>query len=56
MKSELDSDTYEEINADFRKLESSRPNVMELIQPRGSQHHTLWCENPEVLSSGILSK
>jgi len=29
---------------------------MELIQPRVGQYQTLWCEIPEVVSSGILSK
>jgi hypothetical protein len=56
MQSDLDSEIYEEIDDDFRKSESSRPTVMELIQPRKGQHRTLWCQIPEVISSGILSK
>jgi hypothetical protein len=56
MRSELDSEIYEEIDDDFRKPELSRPTVMELIQPRKGQHGILWCEIPEVHSSGILSK
>jgi neuronal guanine nucleotide exchange factor len=55
MRSEMDSDGYEEIGDGSRKLKSSRPSAMELIQPREGQHRTLWCEIPEVVSSGILS-
>jgi neuronal guanine nucleotide exchange factor len=51
-----DSDGYEEIGDGFCKLKSSRPTAMELIQPREGQHRTLWCEIPEVLNSGVLSK
>ena len=56
MRSEMDSDGYEEIGDGSRKPKSSRPTAMELIQPREGQHRTLWCEIPEVVSSGILSK
>ena len=56
MQSELDSDGYEEIGYASWKPKSSRPTAMELIQPREGQHRTLWCEIPEVVSSGILSK
>jgi hypothetical protein len=56
MRSELESEIYEEIDDNFRKPESSLPTAMELIQPREGQHRTLWCHIPEVLSSGILSK
>ena len=52
----MDSDGYEEIDAGSQKPKSSRPTAMELIQPRVGRHHTLWCEIPEVVSSGILSK
>ena len=56
MRSEMDSDGYEEIVDGSRKPKPSRPTAMELIQPREGQHRTLWCEIPEVVSSGILSK
>jgi hypothetical protein len=52
----MDSDGYEEIGDGSQKPKSSRPTAMELIQPREGQHRTLWCEIPEVVSSGILSK
>jgi len=52
----MDSDGYEEIGEVYQKQKSSRPTAMELIQPCEGQHHTLWCEIPEVVSSGILSK
>jgi neuronal guanine nucleotide exchange factor len=56
MRSEMDSDGYEEIGDGSQKPKYSRPTAMELIQPREGQHSTLWCEIPEVVSSGILSK
>lgn len=56
MRSELDSDGYEEIGDGSQKLRYSRPTAMELIQPREGQHRTLWCEIPEVVSSRVLSK
>lgn len=56
MRSELDSDGYEEIGDGSQKLKPSRPTAMELIQPREGQHRTLWCEIPEVVSSRVLSK
>jgi hypothetical protein len=56
MQSELGCDVYEEIGDVSCKLKSSGPTAMELIQPREGQHCTLWCEVPEVLNSGILSK
>jgi neuronal guanine nucleotide exchange factor len=56
MRSEMDSDWYEEIDQGSWKPKPSRPTAMELIQPREGQHRTLWCEIPEVVSSGILSK
>jgi hypothetical protein len=49
-------DIYEEIGDGFLKPKYSRPTAMELIQPRAGRHSTLWCEIPEVLNSGILSK
>jgi len=52
----MDSDGYEEIGDGSQKPNSSRPTAMEMIQPSKFQHHTLWCEIPEVVSSGILSK
>jgi len=51
-----DSDEHEEIGSDTLKPKSSRPTAMELIQPRVGQYLTFWCEIPEVVSSGILSK
>jgi len=51
-----DSDGYEEIGSGSLKPKSSRPTAMQLIQSCEGQHHTLWCEIPEVVSSGILSK
>ena len=51
-----DSDGHEEIGSGSLKPKSSRPTAMELIQPREGQQRTLWCEIPEVVSSGILSK
>ena len=56
MQSEMDSDGYEEFGNGSRKPKSSRPSAMELNQLRKGRHHTLWCEIPEVVSSGILSK
>jgi hypothetical protein len=56
MRSELDSDGYEEVGDGSRKPKPLRPTAMELIQPREGQHRTLWCEIPEVVSSAILSK
>jgi hypothetical protein len=56
MQSEMDSDGCEEIGDGSRKPKSSRPTAMELIQRREGQQRTLWCEIPEVVSSGILSK
>jgi len=56
MRSEIDSDGYEDTVDGSRMPKSSRPTAMEMIQPRKGQHHTLWCEIPEVVSSGILSK
>jgi hypothetical protein len=56
MQSELGSEIYEEINGGLRKPESSRASVIELIQPHQGQHRTTWCQIPEVLNSGILSK
>jgi len=56
MESETDSDGYEEIGDGSWKPKSSHPTAMELIQPREGQHRTLWCEIPEVINSGILSK
>jgi neuronal guanine nucleotide exchange factor len=56
MRSELDSDGYEEIGDGSQKQRYSRPTAMELIQPREGQHRTLWCEIPEVVNSRVLSK
>jgi hypothetical protein len=56
MQSEMDSDWYEEIRRGSRKPKYLRPTAMQLIQTRAGQHRTLWCEIPEVVSSGILSK
>jgi neuronal guanine nucleotide exchange factor len=56
MRSELDSDGYEEIGDGSQKLKPSRPTAMELIKPREGQHRTLWCEIPEVVNSHVLSK
>jgi neuronal guanine nucleotide exchange factor len=56
MRSELDSDGYEEIGDGCQKQRYSRPTAMELIQPREGQHRTLWCEIPEVVNSRVLSK
>jgi neuronal guanine nucleotide exchange factor len=50
------NDGYEKIGDDYWKPKSSRPTAMQLIQPREGQHRTLWCEIPEVVCSGILSK
>ncbi|KAJ4431135.1 hypothetical protein ANN_19730 [Periplaneta americana] len=55
MRSELDSDGYEEIGDNSRKPKQSRPTAMELIRPRDGQHRTLWCEIPEVVNSRVLS-
>jgi len=52
----MQNDGYIEIVAGSWKPKSSRPTAMELIQPREGQHRTLWCEIPEVVDSGILSK
>jgi hypothetical protein len=56
MQTEMDSDDCEEIGDGSRKPKASRPTAMELIQHRKGQLRTLWCEIPEVVSSGILSK
>lgn len=56
------SDGYEEVgkyannkeNKVIDTKKTSRPSALQLIEPKHGPSRTLWCEIPEVVSSGIL--
>ncbi|KAJ8970097.1 hypothetical protein NQ314_001387 [Rhamnusium bicolor] len=58
--SDIDSDTYEEIDEDnISEVSSNRPSAMELVLPNKntiSFNKTLWCEIPEVTQSTVLGQ